>query len=130
MLRAAVCLCLLGCLSACIDVNVRHVSDRYATTVETCNVDFQSADMERAKKLVASGYQQVAALAVEKGGTELSDEVKEKTRPEICRLGGNVAVLTGSSEGSFFFGWSYMSLIVLRRPASIPESPAKPTAAN
>lgn len=101
-------------LVGCVQMSVQRTGERFASYPENCVLDFQYGDTSKAFQLASTGYVQVGSISVVKGGDSFDDAMKDRVRPEACKLGGNVVIMAGSSEGSWTTNYSYVSLMVFR----------------
>lgn len=98
--------------SGCAVTSVTRSGDRFAPFPETCAIDFQYGNMNKAMQLNASGYVQVASMFVARAGDALDESMKDRVRPEACKVGAHVAMLVSSNSGDP----SSVSFMLFRKP--------------
>jgi hypothetical protein len=117
---------LVGASTACVNVAVQRMGERFPSYPESCPIDYQYGDMSKAMQLMGAGYVQVGSISVVKGGDSFDDAMKARVQPEACKLGGNLVLMGASSAGSFTTNYSYVQLMVLRGKGAAPAPPSTP----
>ena len=95
----------------CAVTSVTRSGDRFPPFPETCAIDFQYGNINKAMQLTASGYVQVASMFVARAGDALDESMKDRVRPEACKVGAHVAMLVSSNSGDP----SSVSFVLLRK---------------
>lgn len=89
----------LACVG-CVETSVTRTGERFPPFPKTCAIDFQYGDFNKAMQHTASGYVQVASMFVAHAGDTIDESMKERVRPEACKVGAHVAMLVSSHGGT------------------------------
>lgn len=99
---------ILPILNGCAtEIVVSKSGQSYPPYRENCKLVYEYGDFGKAFNLINGGsFVQVGSISVPRGGTSLTQDLKDLVRPKSCELGGTLVLLNKSSNAS---------LIVLRK---------------
>src|SRR5262245_51113542 len=89
----------LVALGGCISVDAARIGNRYPSRPANCAVEFEFGGMERVLALTRGGqHEQIGSLVAYDGPDDLTEKVKSAVVPDVCRIGGDRAIVLASTR--------------------------------